>query len=56
VQGLGALVNTCKQCQQQWSGGALTVGGSEGIPSTGMKSAGLSTEPSADSPADTCLF
>jgi hypothetical protein len=24
--GWGALVNTCKQCQKRWSGGALTVG------------------------------
>jgi len=23
---LGTLVNNCKQCQKQWSGGALTVG------------------------------
>ena len=25
-QGLGALANTCKQCQKRWSGGALTGG------------------------------
>jgi hypothetical protein len=25
-RGRGALVNTCKQCQKQWSGGALAVG------------------------------
>ena len=25
-QGLGALANTCKQCQKQWSGCALTAG------------------------------
>jgi len=23
-QGLGALVNTCKQCQKRWLGGALS--------------------------------
>ena len=25
-QGLGASVNTCKQCQKWWSGGALAAG------------------------------
>ena len=25
-QGLGVTVNTCKQCQKWWSGGALTIG------------------------------
>jgi len=25
-QELGVLVNTCKQCQKQWSAGVLTVG------------------------------
>jgi hypothetical protein len=25
-RGWGALANTCKQCQKQWSGGALAVG------------------------------
>ena len=25
-RGLGVTVNTCKQCQKWWSGGALTIG------------------------------